>query len=317
MKSNTPSIIQRPKAAFTLVELLVVITIIGILIALLLPAVQAAREAARKAQCMNNFRQVGIALHLYHEQKNCFPPGMFDPRSRPGAPYWWSWSAYILPQLEQAAIYDMYDFTSPKNYSSVGNNRIASAQFIKPYLCPSDPQRGEWLHVSLGWQYGPKPNDDSAMGNMAAVGDSVNCFYWSSSGQWWPKLFSDVDGMFGANYCCTMADVKDGTSHTLMIGEVTGEGPGSGNGFFWAADNMLFTAYGINGFTTVIGGTYPTITQGGFYCSGPSSYHPGGCHFTLADGSSQFISQNIAATVLAALTTRDGGEVIDGNAVGF
>ena len=88
-----------------------VITIIGILIALLLPAVQAAREAARRMQCSNNFKQVGLALHNYHSARGCFPPGNFETTTtHPTAPGSFSWSVYLLPYVEQQAVYDLYTF---------------------------------------------------------------------------------------------------------------------------------------------------------------------------------------------------------------
>ena len=104
-------------------ELLVVITIIGILIALLLPAVQAAREAARRMQCINNFKQVGLALHNYHAVKGSFPPGNFETTTKyPNAPGAFSWSVYLLPYVEQQAVYDLYTFGKypPAYYWSPG-----------------------------------------------------------------------------------------------------------------------------------------------------------------------------------------------------
>jgi len=117
---------------FTLVELLVVITIIGILIALLLPAVQAAREAARRMQCTNNLKQFGLALHNYHLTHKVFPYGAG------GGGTWWSWSALILPFIEQNAIYDQIDFDKPYNAVHPVNNDVMK-NFIAAYQCPSAP----------------------------------------------------------------------------------------------------------------------------------------------------------------------------------
>ena len=265
---------RNPRATgFTLVELLVVITIIGILIALLLPAVQAAREAARRMQCANSFRQVGLALHNYHSAKGSFPPGQFDPRSKLGAPEFFGWSVYVLPYLEQQAVYDMFNFNSPNNFFYVYNpptakNREASGTFITAYMCPSDPQQRQWNMVSDGGQVGPDPDDDAAMTDMCAVADSVA----SNSGPpYYPPIqFPQVNGVFGANTPCTIADIRDGTSNTLAIGEVTGKGPDTHRGHIWAANNILSTFDGINGPRTVSGGTYPSDSQG-------SCYHHGLC----------------------------------------
>ena len=128
--------------------------------------------------------------------------------------------------------------------------------------------------------------------------------YDSSTGCQHP--FPQVNGVFGANGTCTMANIKDGSSNTLMIGEAAGAGKGTYNGAFWAGENIQDVLDGINGVHTAIGGTYPTPANGGLYVAGFSSCHPGGCNFTMADGSACFLSQNINQNVLSALATRDG-----------
>jgi prepilin-type N-terminal cleavage/methylation domain-containing protein len=286
---------------FTLVELLVVITIIGILIALLLPAVQAAREAARRMQCANNFKQVGVGMHNYHATKGCFPPGILSFG-------YWSWSAYLLPYIEQQGVYDMITFNGtgyagPSNQQS--NNRLSCAKFIGAYACPSDPQARELVYAWSSPPFnGPTDEDCCAFSSMCGVSDSV---LWVNSLSWgWPKGFpKDVDGIFGVDGSCTVADIKDGTSNTLMVGEVTGKGPGTRRGDMWVSWNLLSTQDGISGLNTAIGGDYPADSVGWMRYTGFSSFHPGGCHFLLADGSTHFLSQNIAQNLLAALTTRD------------
>jgi prepilin-type N-terminal cleavage/methylation domain-containing protein/prepilin-type processing-associated H-X9-DG protein len=307
MLRNQKSEIRNQKStAFTLVELLVVITIIGILIALLLPAVQAAREAARRIQCSNNFKQVGLALHGYHAAKECFPPGIFDPRAtnaKPNTPRYWGWSVYILPYLEQEGVYEMVDFG--RDYAATEKNRVANATQISAYLCPSDPAKGELIDTFSGVWPGHPPLEDSAMTSMAGVADSIRTWVLST---WVPFAYPLVDGVFGANQPCRIADVTDGTSNTLMVGEVTAEGKGTHNGFFWSSASLASTYDGINGQFTTPGGTYPTPAHGGFYASGFASFHPGGCNFVMADGSVTFLSQNIDQStghnVLASLTTR-------------
>jgi len=315
LKSN----IRHPRSAFTLVELLVVITIIGILIGLLLPAVQSAREAARRLQCANNFKQVGLALHNYHTAHRCFPPGMIvrDGRWpsndscgtwRSGTYQGFSWGAFVLPYLEQNAVYDMIDFRGW--YSDAGNNRLAGATRIAAYLCPSDAQ-DELVGCCSGWTNGSDANEDLYMTNMAGVADSSD---WTCNGVA-AKDLSVSDGLMVNRDGATIADVRDGTSNTLMIGEVTGGGPGSFRCHMWYTWDLLDTKDGINGPFTIPGGGWPPDessagTYTGFRDTGFSSFHPGGCNFVLADGSVHFLSENIASTVLKAMTTRSQAEVV-------
>ena len=139
------------------------------------------------------------------------------------------------------------------------------------------------------------------MTNMCGVVDSVNAFHSGIL----IRPFPEIDGIFGANEPCRIADIGDGTSNTLIVGEVTGAGPGMYHGHFWAAHNNQTTYSGINGACTAPGGTYPTGLYA-MYFAGFGSFHPGGCNFALADGSVAFLSQNIAQNILAALTTRNG-----------
>lgn len=301
---------------FTLVELLVVIAIIGILVALLLPAVQAARAAARRSQCINNFRQVGIGLQNYHSVFGSFPPGLDDPRTKPLAPVYWGWSVHILPFIEEAAIHAMFDMKYPEHYFSKETNRVASSTHISVYLCPEDPSNLELLDTSSYVWPDHDPENDSAATDMCGVADSVN----ANSYGYELRAFPKVDGMFGGNGRCRIKDVLDGTSKTLMVGEVTVEGEETHNGHFWASGNILDTRDGINGPFTVVGGKYPpwqSPTLFGSYSAGFASFHVGGCHFLLADGSARFLSENIDSgdrptgqppSLLHALTTRAGEE---------
>lgn len=290
---------------FTLVELLVVIAIIGILIALLLPAVQAAREAARRSQCSNHFKQVGLAMHNYHSALRTFPPGIImwdsDTKCSPGTPsrYWgWGWSSMILPYMEQQTLYNSLDYKL--TYSTAPNFALGATR-ISTFLCPSDPQGGELVSCCTGVQNGSNANEDIAMTNMAGVADSTD---WTCDSTW-PKHFSSTDGVMGERVGARIADITDGTSNTLLVGEITGGGPGSYQGNFWVTWNILDTRDGINGAYTKVGGTYGGLRNTGF-----SSYHPGGCHFLLADGSVQFLAETIAKDVLVAKTTRAKGETL-------
>ena len=210
-RSKLKSEIQNPKSTgFTLVELLVVITIIGILIALLLPAVQAAREAARKMQCSNNFRQTALALQNYEQQAGSFPAGQIvwgvssDSNCGPDIPLpgWGSmacWSLSILPQMEQQSLYDQFDWRNSK-ITDPHQNYTACGRRVGGYLCASD--RNANLLVVLtnndqnqGWPSngGTNHDEDAAQTNIAGVSDTRD---WTCD-TIWPDQFPRIDGMFG------------------------------------------------------------------------------------------------------------------------
>ena len=303
--------VGRPRAdrAFTLVELLVVIAIIGILIALLLPAVQAAREAARRAQCANNFHQVGVALHNYHSSLGVFPPGIYiwyaNDCADPGTGqsyYGWSWSTFILPYLESGSVYERFDFKVPGYH--LAPNFAAGSQFVASYLCPSDPQGRELVWCCSGMRNGTDEDEDLAKCNMAGVTDSAH--YMCQVGSY-SVPNPDGDGVLFNRSRVTASQISDGTSKTLAVGEVVGKGPGTHVGIFWATWNLMDTVHGINHPIELVRAGYEWDPWDP-YSSGFASLHPGGCHFTMADGSVQFISETIAQNILIALTTRSGGE---------
>ena len=313
----------KQRRGFTLVELLVVIAIIGVLVALLLPAVQAAREAARKVHCSNNFKQVGLALHGYHNSLKEFPPGdtvwlaydgMTDDTCgvqnavrRTGI--YFAWATYILPYMERQYIYDQFDFDE-WSVGDLRTNYRAMGIRIDDYICPSDPQGGEYASNGVGPPFtgfnGAK-NDDARLTNLAGVSDSAE---WTCA-HIWAKSLSLADGMLAQADGCRIAEVTDGTSNTLFVAEVTGGGSGSQRGHYWIALDLIDTRDGVNGPFTVPGN--PSIAGRNFsrVDTGASSYHPGGCHFLFADGSVHFVSESISQASLAALTTRAGGDVAD------
>src|SRR5882757_2755439 len=140
-------ILQR-RRGFTLIELLVVIAIIAVLIALLLPAVQAAREAARRAQCMNNLRQIGLALHNYHDQYNTFPPAyVADATGKPMH----SWRVLLLPQLGEGQLYSEYDFSEP--WDGPNNSRLLT-RMPRVYACPSHSTPGHETNTAYAGVFG-------------------------------------------------------------------------------------------------------------------------------------------------------------------
>lgn len=275
----------RAPAAFTLVELLVVITIIGILISLLLPAVQAAREAARRTQCSNNLRQMGLALHNYHSFANVFPPGVIgtrldNTRTDPSRNLQIAWSVFILPQLEQEAVYNKFYFN--RAYDHADNKEVTSF-VLSVYLCPSTNRftsdrtkqktvagRGA---IDYGGIYGAKsPLDGKPPGGGALC--------W----------------LYGSDFSVEIAQIRDGTSNTLMVAEDSGRGDGM-NGAWADGENIYHVGSPINAYQD----------------NEIWSDHPGGAHGLLADGSVRFLQNGMTFSVLQALCTRAGGEVIGGD----
>jgi prepilin-type N-terminal cleavage/methylation domain-containing protein len=308
------------RPGFTLVELLVVIAIIGILVAILLPAIQAAREAARRSQCQNNFKQAGLGCHNFLSARGHFPSGVdtWDTSSpcslpTPGSSnYWgWGWGAYILPYLEETAITSQIDFNlhaSNGNYFAYDKNFKAAALFVNTYLCPSAPQGRNLVTCCKAIKNGSSEYEDVAPTHMAGVADSRSDLGWTCD-YVWPT--TKGDGIFFNNSKMKPGRITDGTSKTLLIGEVIQdprEGPGDYHpyyGFFWVTSNVLHTANGIN--NSLRSYTSPWDTTSHSF----SSWHVGGCHFTFADGSVHFIQESISPTVLAGLTTRAGEETYD------
>ncbi len=309
---------KRFRFGFTLVELLVVIAIIGILIALLLPAVQAARDAARRSQCLNNFKQIGVALHNYHTAHRSFPPGEQyhttycpAPVLPPGSPMvvGFGWSGLIIPYMENAQVQDMFDKEITGAWGIWGGtdhpeSAKAGAIRIAAYCCPSDPQ-DELVRVSGTFKNGPDDNDDWWKMNAAGVADSRSAWIAGKVGDC-PVV--DNDGIFNnSRNPVGIADISDGTSKTFIVGEATGGEPGSRRGRIWPVWSLRATVWGINGPGTTPGGdTFDNLSNDwGF-----SSYHAGGCHFLMADGSADFVLETIDSITLAYLTTRAGGEVV-------
>lgn len=304
---DSPSAFPRLLHGFTLVELLVVIAIIGILVSLLLPAIQSAREAARRTQCSNNFKQVGLALLSYESAKKELPPGTLlwaEGCSKPPKPTYggwggFGWGAFILPHLEENATYDKLDF---KKMITEQPNFAASMQFVGAFLCPSDPTGRELSTMTLQDHPGYLPEEDCANTNMAGVADSVN---WTCDGRW-PGL--DRDGMLFSYSHVGFKNVTDGSSHTLLVGEIISAEPGTHDSMMWITWDTLHTANGINTAVHRRPSNLWSVSEMSF-----SSFHPGGCHFSMADGSVRWVNETINQSTLTALTTRAKGEVYAGN----
>lgn len=292
--------VPRRKTGFTLIELLVVIAIIAVLIALLLPAVQQARESARRTQCKNNLKQLGLALHNYHDAVNAFPYCSTYPIN---AAYKHTWVELILPQIDNAPLYNQINFNLPNDATTPTNNQVLFAGksfgFIK---CPSNPH-AEKLTCKDGSLFREYPTMIQGLGYPLMSGsiqpDSIppdcgceNCYCntestashsWNAS-----QAYNNFPGIFNRGVTTSrMKDISDGTSNTIMSAERNAEECGWGGAFSWNFTNV-YTGQKINSptRTTVIGSDW-------WKNCGSSSHHTGGAHVLMADGSVRFLSNSI------------------------
>jgi prepilin-type N-terminal cleavage/methylation domain-containing protein/prepilin-type processing-associated H-X9-DG protein len=299
------------RPAFTLIELLVVIAIIAMLIGLLLPAVQKVREAAARMKCKNNLKQIGLALHNYHDRMNGFPPGYQTQVAAdnsdlgPG----WGWAAFLLDDIEQGNLKQRIRFdlqiTDPANAAA----RVAG---VSIFVCPSEVLTGPYSVVDGGGN----PICAVARSNYVAMngvlGVSSDAF--------------DNNGAFLRNRSLRIADITDGLSSTLFIGErcsnmssttwtgaVTGavvpaqRYPDPADQLANAeAASALILAHGSRDHLP----NNPLV----FDADATASYHIGGVNFLFGDGSVNTITNSIGGTVYEALLTRAGGEAVSGSA---
>jgi prepilin-type N-terminal cleavage/methylation domain-containing protein/prepilin-type processing-associated H-X9-DG protein len=284
---------------FTLVELLVVIAIIGVLVGLLLPAVQAAREAARRASCQNNFRQIGIACHNYHDTHGSFPSGWLHfgvAQQRFGEE--WGWTALALPYLEQTNLHSQLGVTKGRLFtqlSSSGAQVVPAAKTVlKILICPSD----------TGHQAGlvrPERHFDDgsgfAMSGQAAPFHPGSSNYMGVAGH--RDVLSDVanTGIFFGNSRIGLHDITDGSSNTVMVGERESFRCYGGT---WLGVRTVMSS-GTRGVAVVIAHSRPKMNERVILWStnrtgcgeGFSSMHPGGAQFLFADSSVRFIAETI------------------------
>lgn len=296
------------KKGFTLIELLVVIAIIAILVALLLPAVQQAREAARRSTCKNNLKQIGLALHNYHETHRVLPPLFViptDPRAtNPASNYTnalnstgadgngadpaWAWGAFLLPFVDQATLYNKGEIGSG---SLILDHRDVYRTPLSVYMCPSDYARNP-LDNDTNWNRLTNSDYWAAKSNYVAANDHEV-----------PTRGGTATGAFFENSNTAIRHIIDGTSNTIAIGERMYHPDDTGvSCAAWAG--MISTTSGSphGGFEREIAGTGEvTINQVAGatwnFASAFNSNHEGGAHFLLFDGSVRFISENINHSV--------------------
>ncbi|HWL07870.1 MAG TPA: DUF1559 domain-containing protein [Planctomicrobium sp.] len=312
----------RFRFGFTLIELLVVIAIIAILVALLLPAVQQAREAARRSQCKNNMKQVGLAMHNYHDTHSVFPYSYRTLDESPGSiPTGTTkcrdtWFHRILPFIEQAALYQQYESINSGFVNSAPFHTIAATR-IQSLICPSsDEFGGAGANIPNGFQgtYGV------CLSGSAKDGDLTTGVATTRSGT----------GMFFLESRISMRNLTDGSSNTLMASEgiarpMDNSGGHGDLGQYWGG-----ASWGAEGFTAaeppntslpdrpvicksttvIVAPCESTTVTRGLQYNFARSYHTGGVHVLLADGSVRFASDHIHAQTFRNLGDRADGQVI-------
>lgn len=335
-KNSLNSAIKR--TGFTLIELLVVIAIIAILIALLLPAVQQAREAARRSQCKNNLKQLGLALHNYHDTNGMFPIGGTEIPNNWYAPPDVGMLVRLLPFLDQGALFNKLDMAGslPDTsyattathrrvpYQRLDGNREFRTIELQVFKCPTDPNNGPingWAQSNYGISTGSQ--FFSSSGNPTLC-QPFNVYAekgaaGTGTGNWGDTLnklqLSGIGNRFGVSI--RFQDVRDGTSNTIHFGE-TVSGCLADFRTSWTSSHSVFTTVTpLNDFTTCGGiGKQPsnpscTANNNYNYGKGFRSLHDGGAHFVLADGSVRFLSENIDhAGTFQALGGRADGKVV-------
>jgi len=335
----------RLRPAFTLIELLVVIAIIAVLISLLLPAVQAAREAARRIQCTNNMKQLGLALHNYHDLNGVFPPGRIW-SNRSNFPTIFSgdqnttWFCLMLPMFEQGNLANAFNYAlgaegpvlSLSNIPALDANSTVSSTKMSVFQCPSDRQNTFILNPNYaGPKYGNAPFVYSK-GNYAVS--------WGNAG--WGQGFRGTflsqyrQSAFGHKMDVSLASVTDGSSNTIFMGEVLQGNTYDVRGMMWSSvpgGASFMTRFTPNAYVDYLnqtpGGDFlnnrPTLfctsePVMGLTCSpnasdsdafaGARSKHPGGINVVMGDGSVRFLKNSVNAVVWQSLNTISSGEVL-------
>jgi len=324
------------RSGFTLIELLVVIAIIAVLIALLLPAVQQAREAARRSQCKNNLKQIGLAVHNYHDVYTKFPIGARISIADMGS----SWRFSILPQLEQTALFDLgarsnwympnYSSGTPSVSDFSAETQMLFGKTVPVYQCPSSSLPNMYAMDDNYRNAGVVTMNHQYVGIMGAYPDPTardSVVYTAAYGH-----FPTSNGTFLYNECTSMRDLTDGTSNTIVIGEQSGNSnpdpfvrqqanyhsgwsgsavPGTLSSWKSVPNDHKYAS----GITSVFHRPNPkSVGEEGnqpWRSNTPlTSFHTGGVHVLLGDGSVRFLGENINVTTLQSLCVRDDGLVV-------
>lgn len=325
------------RSGFTLVELLVVVAIITVIVALVLPAVQQAREAANRTSCRNKLKQIGVALHGYHETHRVFPPGFVQSNVTDASQHvGFAWGIFLLPGLDQQGLYEKLNFNSP----------ACPNKTLPVWRCPSDngtEKPATWTSVSVGAEVGDctvitgtPPAPVTTSGQTAAqcasaggtwVGSGTyqtsrpavpyasRASYVGNFGSTALTSLAGSTGVFAANSRVTSRDITDGLSNTFLVGErdmTLGQATYEGVHYDLTGGTLgvpSITPSQSNAGRVVLGSVQPGRPNSSG-SSGFSSKHSGGCHMLLADGSVRFVPQTINATTWTNLGNRQDGNAI-------
>ncbi len=305
-----------PRSGFTLVELVVVIAIISTLVGVLLPAVQAAREAARRIRCQSNMRQMGLALNQFHDAFHVFPASGWT-KSGPGNPQgrFVGWQVMMLPMLEQQTVLTHYDRSS--DWWATGN-LSQGAVGLPVYRCPSSPIDPQIYFAApkaprpaLSLERPLAPSDYAALMGVRA---NINPAIYSGS--------NATRAVMHRNSKVRIADILDGTSHSTMVTECTARPQVyrqrvqraelvNDQGYGWIDSESGFSLDGSSA-DGALQGLGPSLTPIAINATNenePYSFHGGGCYLVFADSHVSFVSETTELAIVAALTTRSGGEV--------
>jgi type II secretory pathway pseudopilin PulG len=328
------------RLGFTLVELLVLIAIVGLAIAILLPAVPAARETARRAQCTNNLRQIGLAMHEYHDHLGSLPPGV-------KGCCWGTWILFILPYIEQDGLYNSWNFAGNNRddatvqagmfrYSGAANSTVSSRQ-VDTYYCPSDPHRRNRLAGGSGVT---SQNYVVNFGNTISNQSPFYLFHgakkpflgapFTDMGAPEPDVASATQRA-GTAGTVNFSGIADGLSGTMLTSEVVVGSGGDLRGFSWWGFAAQFTAL------QAPNSSYPDVLQSPHDCGSvppnppcagatggctgdlyvglglvnvPRSMHPGGVDVGMADGAVRLIKNSVNLATFQALSSAAGSEIV-------